>query len=120
MDRTHNTGTANQGDNTMTTNETNMLLAILGSDYVVENPTDSTWLWDVTERFGDSAGGIMASLVKKGWAGTTGLIGCDPGGSTGADEGTCWMTPAGVDALYAKDKVAAAEGTGYNYREHHR
>ena len=88
----------------MTSNEQKMMLAILGSDYGNE-PTAETWLWDVTERFGESAGGIMASLVKKGWAETTGLIGCDPGGSTGIDEGTCQLTRDGVDALRATDEA---------------
>ena len=43
------------------------------------------WTWSPCDGFGKSAGGIMASLVKKGLAGTDGE--------------TCWITQEGFDSI---------------------
>ena len=89
----------------MTENERKMLNTIVHSDYNInhDNPVNNdVWLWDVCDRFGRSASGIMSSLVKKGWAVTTGHL---PGDEPGADEGTCNITQAGYDALQLNEPM---------------
>ena len=54
---------------------------------------DEVWTWSACDSFGRSAGGIMASLVKKGLAGVAGT----------GDDGTCWITCEGFEALCAAD-----------------
>ena len=97
-----------QGDKTManevkmTAKEKAMLDAIINSDYQMGGDPvgQEIWLWDCTEQFGPSAGGIMASLVTKGWAGTTGFEGTRTVNANEQTElGTAWITEAGVKAV---------------------
>jgi hypothetical protein len=88
---------------TITEKERAMLHAMATSDYA-EGPTDDVWMAIICKPFGDSAGGIMASLVKKGLARTTGHIDGawvldDMGRSTGLNEATCACTTKGASLL---------------------
>ena len=76
---------------TTTEKERDLLQAIYFDQYhVAADPVDErVWTWSPCEDFGTSAGGIMASLVKKGLAGTEGH---------GKDD-CCWITRAGADAI---------------------
>ena len=83
----------------LTRNEEAMLEAILASDFQdTENPVGHmVWSFDPCDGFGTSAGGIMASLVKKGLADVH--VNYDDEGNS-----TCWITQAGLDALTAGRK----------------
>ena len=60
----------------MTDNEYDVLFALLSSEYHDgRDPIgDPIWVDCVMEPFGTSAGGIMASLVRKGWVRTDGEV----------------------------------------------
>ena len=95
MDNTTATATV-----TITANERAMLTAMATSEFA-EDPTDDIWIVEVCGPFGASAGGVMASLVSKGLARTTGHINGafmldEAGRSTGFNEGTCGCTPEGA------------------------
>lgn len=85
----------------ITDKEREMLQTIWDSEYQDGDPVGHhVWLEYICEPFGRSAGGIMASLVKKGLAwtdgGCTNMIRKD--GSV-RDGGTCYITKAGAEAL---------------------
>jgi len=85
----------------ITAKERAMLEAINGDQYNAGNGADTTdnidcpvWTWSPCGEFGKSAGGIMASLVKKGLAGIT----KDSG--HGEDDAACWITATGYAAIH--------------------
>ena len=82
----------------MTAKEKAMLREILNADFG-EKPTDAVPMIVVMPQFGHSAGGIMASLSKKGWADSEGR--CIGGEILHDDEGYVWLTDAGVEAIEA-------------------
>lgn len=77
----------------MTDRQRQMLAAINGSQFneSPDLPNARVWTWDVCDIFGRSAGGIMSSLVKRGWAGVD--------NSPRDEDRTCWLTQKGLDAL---------------------
>lgn len=79
----------------ITAQEMKMITQIAESDYH-EELTKPTWLFEACEGFGDAAGGIMASLVKKGLAGTTGSQKNRNPEDCLDDNGECWLTEAGA------------------------
>jgi len=78
----------------ITDNEKKMLNAIVSNEYAHEAGADMigvpVWSEAACESFGTSAGGVMASLVKKGLAGTME----NPG-----DGDVCWITREGFDVI---------------------
>jgi len=83
-----------------------MILEILNCDDINGDPLGEVWLWCATEKFGPAAGGIMASLVTKGWTRTTGFIGTRTDSYEQTEWGTARMTPAGIEAIRANDEKA--------------
>lgn len=78
----------------MTNKEAKLLSQIITSEYhdgmaVVGHPV---WVDCVCDGLGASAGGVMASLVAKGWAQTDGEA--------------CWVTQAGLLAAHAAKATA--------------
>ena len=82
----------------MTAKEKAMLREILNADFG-EKPTYAVPMIAVMPQFGHSAGGIMASLTKKGWADSEGR--CIGGEILRDGEGYVWLTDAGVEAIEA-------------------
>ena len=82
---------------TITANETQLLTAIRDSEYHDgRDPIgDPIWVDCACEGFGRSAGGIMASLVRKGLADTDGEC--------------CWITEEGMAALAPAEEPATEE-----------
>ena len=81
----------------MTAKERRMLDAIINSEYQSSGDgTDAVWTEYVMEACGGTKAnaGVMASLVKKGFAGTTGNA-----SANSRNPGTCWATEAGVKAF---------------------
>lgn len=78
----------------MTEMERQMLTAIVRNDYQddMAHPVGhQVWTWSACEGFGTSAGGVMASLTKKGWATVE--------EGENADDDRCAITEAGWAAL---------------------
>ncbi len=75
----------------VTEKESALLVAIRDDQFQDGQPPVGTrvWTWSPCERFGTSAGGIMASLVKKGLADVDGI----------GEDATCWITQRGFDAV---------------------
>ena len=80
----------------MTEKEKAMIIAIINSNFGY-TPTSKVPMICVMPDFGTSAGGIMASLSKKGWAHSEGR--CIGGELLHDDEGYVWLTDAGVEAI---------------------
>ena len=78
----------------ITDNEKKMLNAIVSNEYANEVGADMigvpVWSEAACESFGTSAGGVMASLVKKGLAGTM------KGRGMGD---VCWITREGFSLI---------------------
>jgi len=82
----------------MTDKEFALLTAILVNDYTDGvNAEAPVWTWSACDSFGTSAGGIMASLSKKGWAGV----------NEDGEDSEVWATPAGF-AAWKQQKEARA------------
>jgi hypothetical protein len=90
MATTTNNGDKKMKTTTITSNERKMITAIAEADIRSDKNDLQTPVWTeyATEGFGKSAGGIMASLTKKGLAWTTGYTSDD----------TCGLTEKGAEA----------------------
>jgi len=94
------------GPATITEYEAKLLTAIFESNFHDGAPEADHAVWlDVTmDESGlseASRGGVMASLVRKGLAGTEGFV-SDPG-SQHENDACCWITQEGIEALGAHD-----------------
>lgn len=85
----------------MTEKEKHLLECILKSEYMDgDSPVNrSVWWFSVRHTLGTGAGGVMASLVKKGFAGISKATEPCGDGMSKRDSDTVWVTQLGFDEL---------------------